>query len=36
MPPRNNEHVAGIDLSNVHQRDGIFIFGNDTGFEFPA
>jgi hypothetical protein len=36
VPARNNKNVAGIDLANVHQRDGMFIFGNHTGCQFAG
>ena len=36
VPPRNNKNVTRIDLTFVHECDGMFIFGNHTGFAFSG
>ena len=36
VPARNNKNVTSIDLADVHERDRMCIFGNDTGFEFAG
>jgi hypothetical protein len=34
VPARNNENMAGIERTNVHDGDRILIPGNHTRFEF--